>query len=115
MFLVTKDTKLKGLAGSGMITALFGITEPTVYGVTLPLKEPFIFACMGGAIGGAIVAANNVLSYAFGQSILTLPSLIDPAGNTSKMIIAVIAYALAFGFAAIMTVLFGVKESKKKQ
>lgn len=115
VFLVTKDTKLKGLAGSGMITALFGITEPTVYGVTLPLKKPFIFACMGGAIGGAIVAANNVLSYAFGQSILTLPSLIDPAGDTSKMIIAVIAYALAFGFAAIMTVLFGVKESKKKQ
>lgn len=115
VLIASKDVKLKGLAGSGVITALFGITEPTVYGVTLPLKKPFIFACIGGAIGGAIVAANNVLAYAFGQSILTLPSMIDSSGDTSKMMIAVVAYAVAFLFAALMTVFFGMpKDSKKK-
>ncbi|WP_252361519.1 PTS transporter subunit EIIC, partial [Paenibacillus terrae] len=51
----TKNKKLKTLAGSATLTALFGITEPAVYGVTLPLKRPFIAGIIGGAIGGAII------------------------------------------------------------
>lgn len=39
VFFLTKSVKLKGLAISSTITAIFGITEPTVYGVTLPLKK----------------------------------------------------------------------------
>ena len=39
VFFITKNVKLKGLALSSTITSLFGITEPTVYGVTLPLKN----------------------------------------------------------------------------
>ena len=35
----TKDSKLRSLGISSMITSFFGITEPTVYGVTLPLKN----------------------------------------------------------------------------
>ncbi|EHR4813105.1 PTS glucose transporter subunit IIA [Enterococcus faecalis] len=56
VFFLTKNVKLKGLALSSSITTIFGITEPTVYGVTLPLKKPFIAACIGGGIGGAIGA-----------------------------------------------------------
>lgn len=107
VFLKTRDAKMKGLAGSGALTALFGITEPTVYGVTLPLKKPFIFGCIGGAIGGAITAFNGVISYAFGQSILTFPNFIGPDGDLSKVIASIIACSIAFLFAAIMTYFFG--------
>ncbi|MGX7031012.1 beta-glucoside-specific PTS transporter subunit IIABC [Vagococcus zengguangii] len=108
VFLKTRDKNLKGIAGSGALAGLFGITEPIVYGVTLPLKRPFIFACIGGAIGGAIVGANGVISYSFGQSMLTLPSFINKeTGDTSKMVIAAIAYVIAIAFAAIMTYFFG--------
>ncbi|MGX6961447.1 beta-glucoside-specific PTS transporter subunit IIABC [Vagococcus xieshaowenii] len=116
VFLKTKDQNLKGIAGSGALAGLFGITEPTVYGVTLPLKRPFIFACIGGAIGGAIVGANGVISYAFGQSMLTLPSFINKeTGDTSKMVIAAIAYVIAIAFAAIMTYFFGNVNGKNKE
>lgn len=115
IFLKAKDTKLKGLAGSGTLTALFGITEPTVYGVTLPLKKPFIFACIGGAIGGAITAYNGVISYAFGQSILTFPNFIGPDGDTSKVIASMIACGIAFIFAAVMTYFFGGVNNKKEE
>ena len=116
VFLKTRDKNLKGIAGSGALAGLFGITEPIVYGVTLPLKRPFIFACIGGAIGGAIVGANGVISYAFGQSILTLPSFINKeTGDTSKMIIAAIAYLVAIVFSAVMTYFFGNVNGKKNK
>lgn len=56
----TKDKTLKGLASSSAISAVFGITEPAVYGVTLPLRKPFVYACIGGALGGAINAIDLV-------------------------------------------------------
>ncbi|MGC3657987.1 PTS transporter subunit EIIC, partial [Enterococcus faecalis] len=40
VFFLTKKVKLKGLALSSSISTIFGITEPTVYGVTLPMKKP---------------------------------------------------------------------------
>ena len=98
---------MKGLAGSGTLTALFGITEPTVYGVTLPLKKPFIFGCMGGAIGGAMIGFFNVIAYGFDQSILTFPLFISPEGDSSKVILAGIACGVAALFAAVMTYFFG--------
>lgn len=51
VMLRTKNKKLKALAGSATLSALFGITEPAVYGVTLPLKRPFIAGLIGGAVG----------------------------------------------------------------
>ena len=115
VFLKAKDSKLKGLAGSGTIAGLFGITEPIVYGVTLPLKKPFIFACIAGAIGGGITAFYEVKSYAFGQSILTFPNFIDPGENSdlTKMIISMIACLIAFAIAAILTFSFGGVNDKR--
>lgn len=115
VFLKTKDTKLKGLAGSGTLTALFGITEPTVYGVTLPLKKPFVFGCMGGAIGGAMIGFFNVIAYGFGQSILTFPLFISPEGDSSKVVLAAIACGIAAVFAAVMTYFFGGVTKKEEQ
>ncbi|MGL5246566.1 MAG: PTS transporter subunit EIIC, partial [Brooklawnia sp.] len=44
VFLKTKSKQLRGVAGSAAVTGIFGITEPTIYGVTLRLKRPFILA-----------------------------------------------------------------------
>lgn len=54
------------LAGSAFSAGLFGITEPAIYGLTLPLRCPFIFGCIAGAIGGAITAFSNSHAYSFG-------------------------------------------------
>ena len=105
VFFITKNVKLKGLALSSTITSLFGITEPTVYGVTLPLKKPFIAACISGAIGGAIVGLSQVKNYTFGLvSLLSLPSFIpQDTQDMSGLIAAAIGTAVAFGAAFVLT------------
>lgn len=105
VFFITKNVKLKGLALSSTITSLFGITEPTVYGVTLPLKKPFIAACISGAIGGAIVGFSQVKNYTFGLvSLLSLPSFIpQDTQDMSGLIAAEIGTAVAFGAAFVLT------------
>ena len=61
---------------------MFGVTEPTVYGVTLPLKKPFIAACISGAIGGAIVGFSQVKNYTFGFSQSLELTILYPSRHT---------------------------------
>lgn len=105
VFFMTKNVKLKGLALSSTITSVFGITEPTVYGVTLPLKKPFIAACIGGAVGGAFIGFSHVQNYVFGLiSLLSLPGFIpQDTKDTSGLIAAVIGTVIAFVIAFVLT------------
>ena len=58
-------SKNKGVALSAGVTGLFGITEPTIYGVTLRLKKPFICGCAGGAIGAVVMSFFHSAYYAY--------------------------------------------------
>lgn len=64
----TKNTNEKSIATSTGITALMGITEPALYGVTLPKKYPLISAMIGSACGGLYAGLTNVYRYATGAS-----------------------------------------------
>jgi len=111
VFLKSKDMKRKGLAASGSITALFGISEPTIYGVNLPLKKPFIAGCIGGAVGGGINAFFGVKAFAFSASILSFPNFISTIeGVESNVFASVIATILAFTIALVLTLVLGFKE-----
>lgn len=82
----TRETKLRIMAGSSVTAGIFGITEPAVYGVTLPLRKPFIFACIGGSIGGAIVGYSNTLTFSFGLvNIFTFTQIIPTTGIDSTV------------------------------
>ncbi|MBO0469595.1 PTS glucose transporter subunit IIA [Enterococcus sp. DIV0242_7C1] len=126
VFFMTKNVKLKGLALSSAMTSVFGITEPTVYGVTLPLKRPFIAACIGGAIGGAYIGFSHVQNFVFGLiSLLSLPGFIpQETKDTSGMIAAIIGTAIAFVVAFVLTFILrfddkveaaGTQETKESQ
>ena len=54
IFFKTKNKKLKEMAIPNFISGIFGVTEPAVYGILLPLKKPFIISCIAGGIGGAL-------------------------------------------------------------
>ena len=112
--LKAKDKKLKGLASSGAITAIFGITEPTIYGVTLPLKKPFIAGCIGGAVGGAISGVTGAHAFGFSASVFLIPNLISNIeGVESSVIGGVMGMVVAFFVAFIMTYVLGFDEDKK--
>lgn len=57
---MTKETKLKGVAIPSGVTALLGITEPAMFGVNLKLRYPFIAAICGAALASAFITLFNV-------------------------------------------------------
>ncbi|VTN20053.1 PTS system transporter [Klebsiella pneumoniae] len=81
IFLATRDARQRVLAGSAFSAGLFGITEPAIYGLTLPLRRPFIFGCVAGAIGGAITAFSNSYAYSFGLPNIFFPAQMIPPGG----------------------------------
>lgn len=65
VFIKSRNKEFKGVALSAGITGLFGITEPTIYGVTLRLKKPFICGCAGGAVGAVVMSFFHSAYYAY--------------------------------------------------
>ncbi|NRD76795.1 PTS glucose transporter subunit IIA [Bacillus sp. BRMEA1] len=109
VWLKTKDKKLKSLSIPAFISGIFGVTEPAIYGVTLPKKKPFIISCIAAAIGGAIIGAFHTKTYIMGGlGVFGFPNMIEPkAGITSGFWGAVIAVLVAFILGFILTYLFG--------
>lgn len=109
----TKDTKLRSLGISSTITSLFGITEPTVYGVTLPLKKPFVVACLSAGIGGAMIGFAGVKAFSSGLvSLLTIPTFISTnQAVESNLTMAILATALSFVLAFVGTLIVGFDET----
>ncbi|AUO66006.1 PTS beta-glucoside transporter subunit EIIBCA [Citrobacter freundii complex sp. CFNIH2] len=75
----SKNKNLKSVSYSAGVTAIFGITEPTIYGVTLKLKKPFIYGCIGGALGAVVSSFFGSTYYAYAglASILTTVNAIS--------------------------------------
>lgn len=95
MFLA-KNSDFKAMAGSTGITALLGITEPAMYGVNLKLKKPFLFALIGGGVGGLICGLAGVKRIVFGPTgLTTIPIFIDPANNMN-FIFAIVGVVASF-------------------
>ncbi len=117
IILKTKDEKLKKIAIPAFISGIFGVTEPAIYGVTLPKKTPFIYSCIAGAIGGAFTGLMGTRSYSIGGlGLFGLPSFIDTTGTmglTNKIYILIaILIASVAGFA--MTYVLYKDEPAKK-
>ncbi|MCG8154697.1 PTS beta-glucoside transporter subunit IIABC [Brenneria goodwinii] len=107
----TKDAKLKGIAGSAFPAGIFGITEPAIYGVNLPLRRPFIFGCIGGALGSAIAGYFGTTQYSFGlPSIFAFTQIIPPTGMDITVWGGIIGTAVSFVFSAVASYLFGIKK-----
>ena len=103
VFFKTRDAKLKGLAGAGGVSAVFGITEPAIFGVNLRLRWPFYCAMVSAAIGSAGVALLNVRGQALGAAgfvgfVSIVPKSI-PAYLALEVLVFVISFGLTFGYA----------------
>lgn len=109
ILLKTKDKKLKSLSVPAFISGLFGVTEPAIYGITLPLKKPFIMSCIGGAVGGGIIGATAGKLWMFGgMGIFVFPAFIKPgSGLDMSFYGSIIALIAGFAVAFVLTYLFG--------
>jgi len=97
----TKEKKVKELATPALISSIFGVTEPAIYGITLPMKTPFIMTCIAGAIQGIYCGLTNVTSYAMGGiGIFGFPSYINPKTGS-------FASVINFGICAVVSLILG--------
>ena len=105
VFFKTRDAKLKGLAGAGGVSAVFGITEPAIFGVNLRLRWPFYCAMVASAIGSAGVALLNVRGQALGAAGFVGFVSIIPTSIPAYLALEVLVFVLSFGitFAYAMT------------
>jgi len=103
-----RNRNLKSLAAPATLSGfLAGITEPAIYGINLPLKRPFAFGIVGGAVGGAIIALGGVFSTAFVvPSGLAVTALL---GN-GNMVMLAIGLAAAILIPFLLVVLVGFTE-----
>lgn len=105
----TKNAKLKELSIPAFISGIFGVTEPAIYGITLPKKKPFWVSCVVGGVTGAIAMALGMQGYQMGGlGIFRYTSSISPEGDIKFAIYAMILDACAFvaGFALAYAVGF---------
>lgn len=117
MLLKTRDDKLKKIALPAFISGIFGVTEHAIYGVTLPKKKPFIYSCIGGAIGGGFIGFMGARSYTMGGlGLFGLPSYIDTVGNTGiqSLIYVVIGTVIASVIGFVLTWVLYKDEPAKK-
>ena len=98
VFFKTRDAKLKGLAGAGGASAVFGITEPAIFGVNLRLRWPFFCAMAAAAIGSAGVALLNVRGQALGAAGFVGFVSIKPESIPAYLALEVLVFVLSFGF-----------------
>ena len=98
----TKEKKVQSLSIPAIISGLFGVTEPAIYGITLPLKKPFIMSCIAGAIGGAAIGLIDANIFIVGGlGVFGITNFLNPAGgnnNTVLLVIAIIVAATILGF-----------------
>lgn len=117
VLLMTKDEKLKSICSASGISALLGITEPAMFGVTLKLKYPFYAAIIGSAVGSAWCAGTKTLALALGAA--GLPGFISIAPQSWVNFFIGLALSMATSF--ILTIFFmkkhpeGKQENKEKQ
>lgn len=106
--LKTKNKDFKQLAGSSGFSALFGITEPAMYGVTLKLKKPLIPIMVAGGLAGLYCGLMGVVRYSTGMPGLASIAIFISDIKPSNVIHALIACGIAFvvGFIGMFVVGF---------
>lgn len=105
----SKRKQTKELATAAGLSAIMGITEPAIYGVTLKLKKPMIAASIGAGIAGLFGGLMHVTLYVLQNSIMAVLAFSGDKG-TSNIIYGIIMIAVSLVVAFVLSYIFGFKE-----
>ena len=106
VFVRARVKKTKGLALQTSVVAFMGITEPSIYGILLPLRRPYIASILGAFIGGAFAGITHVRAVAYASpSLLTLPIFLN-----DSFVYTLLTVAIAFVSSFVLTLVLGFKE-----
>lgn len=116
----TKDKKLKSLCPPAIISGIAGVTEPAIYGITLPKKAPFFRTCAVAGVAGAVLCMLGVRDYQMaGMGVFSYTMFLNPDNKDVKpMIIGIVVSIICVIVAFILEMIFykdGDKKSSKKE
>lgn len=107
VWLKSKDKTLKANAASACIAACSGITEPVIYGVTVPQGKTFLYGSIGGAVGGAVAGLLRLKAYAIGgPSFLNFGMFTGGSNPLLNVCLVMFCFVISFVVAAVLTFLF---------
>ena len=106
--LKTKDKKLKSLCPPAIISGLAGVTEPAIYGITLPKKAPFFRTCAISGVAGAVLCAMGLKDYQMaGMGVFSYTMFLNPENKTlTPMIIGIVISVICTIVAFILEMVF---------
>ncbi len=91
----TKDKKIKSLAPAAVISGIAGVTEPAIYGLTLPKKAPFFRTCAIAGVAGAVLCTMGVKAFQMaGMGIFAYPAYVNSATQDASGMFVTIAVTL---------------------
>lgn len=103
--LKSKDKALKSTAISAGISALFGITEPALYGVTLLHKKALYSVIAGSVVGGAFIGWMAIEAFALvGPGLASISMFVSPT-NPMNILWAFAGGGLSFAIAFLAALL----------
>ena len=117
IWIKTKNKKTKSLCAPAFISAIAGVTEPAIYGITLPKKTPFYITCVVAAVIGGLLMAFGVTSYTsagmgiFGYTAYINTFTNDISGMITSIVLSLVSVAAAF---VLTFVTYHDEPSKKK-
>lgn len=106
VFVLTKNKTMKAAAGSSSITAIFGVTEPAIYGVNLKYKKPFFAGCLAAGIVGGFFGLVNASGTA-----IAIPGILSLGTyQANSFIFIIIGTLAAFILGAVFTFIARIDE-----
>ena len=110
----SKNENMKQLASAAGVSALMGITEPALYGVTLKLKRPVVAAAIAAGIGGIVGGLLHVYLYIAQNCIMAIPAFIGEKGM-SNLLYGIIMIVVSFVASFVLTFIFGFEDAEPEQ
>lgn len=106
VFLISKNKKMKSIAGTSGFSGLLGITEPAMYGVNLKYKKPFYAAMISAGIASAIFFMFGGTSIAMGMpGIFSLGNI-----KANSFLVLVAAVLISICLSIVLTMIMGIDE-----
>lgn len=107
----SRYAKLKQVSMSAFISAVIGITEPTIYGLLIKFRNVLYATMIGGGVAGAFVAFFKGTANAYVNScLLSLPVFVGPS-----FIYTCIGMAIAFIISFVMVQILGINLKNEQE
>ena len=98
VILRTKNHNFRTYSIASFVMILFGVSQPTIFGIEIMLKKPFLYAMLGGGVGGLLAGIFKLKTYLLvNPSVASLFAFQDQGNNLLKTgIVILVSFLVAF-------------------